>query len=202
MKRGLVTSALLLLLAGCNVLPPSAPAPRLHDFGIPSAVPEGGQAALPLVVDTVAAPSWLSGPAILYRDLQKAPTELQRYANNQWAAPPAELLQAGIEAQLAARNSAAAHADPRYALRLQLLRFEQVLDGGESRARAQAEAELWDRDTHRLVARRLFAESRPVAPDIHGAVTGLSDAAHALQSAMLDWSAKVLPSATEEDESP
>lgn len=197
MIRRIALAATLLILAGCNVLPPAAPAPRLHDFGA-SDVPAQGR-ALPLVVNSVEAPSWLAGSAILYRDLKQSSTELQRYAHNQWAAPPSEMLQAGLEARLAARNTSGDQPDPRYALQIRLLRFEQTLNGEASRARLQAEAELWDRDAHRLIARRLFRASRPVDPDIQGAVEGLSEAARQVQTAILDWSASELPSPAEEE---
>lgn len=196
MKRKLALTVMILLLAGCNVLPPPAPPPQLHDFG--TAQGHGPGPALPLAVEAVEAPSWLSGSAILYRNLQDSPTRLRRYAQNQWAAPPAELLQAGLEARLAARNSSAAHVDPRYALRVVLLRFEQVLDGGEGEARIEAEAQVWERDTHRLIARHLFTESRSVSADIGGALNGMGEVARQAQAAILDWSVSVLPTGGEE----
>jgi len=176
-------------LAGCNVLPEPAPLPARHDFGPPTTSAKESP-SLPVTLSTVTAPSWLDSSAILYRR-GAASTRLQSYGRNQWAAPPAELLRNGLEARLAAGSGPTP--DPRYALELRLLRFEQVLDGNDSRVVLSIEVVLRDRDSRRLVARRLFQDEQPVAADIGGAVQGLAGAANGALDAIVRWTKQNLP---------
>lgn len=167
------------LLAGCSLLPKPAPPPALHDFGPATSVPA---ATVVPAEAMVSAPAWLDGSAIYYRLLYSEPTELHAYADNRWLAPPAELLQARLQAAIAGGRAGG------YRLHVNLLAFEQDFASAQSaQISVRAVAELQSLASGATVARHLFAVSVPVSPDVQGAVQGASRAADELLAQLLQW---------------
>ena len=167
------------LLAACSILPKPPPPPALHDFGPATSAPA---ATVVPVEATVSAPAWLDGSTIYYRLIFSDPTQLRAYADNRWLAPPAELLQARLQAAFAGGRAGG------YRLHVNLLDFEQEFDSAQSaHVSVRAVAELQSLASGATVARHLFAVSVPAAPDVQGAVQGASRAANELLVQLVQW---------------
>ena len=179
MKTILCVLAAVVLLGGCSILPTSPPLPASHDFGPAATTP--AMAGAP-VEATVSAPSWLDGTAIYYRLLYSSPTRLREYADNRWLAPPAELLQARLQAAFAGGRAGG------YRLRVTLLDFEQEFASAQSaQVSVRAVVELQDLASGATVAQHLFTVSVPTSPDVQGAVQGASRAADELLAQLAQW---------------
>lgn len=167
------------LLAGCSLLPKPAPPPALHDFGPATSAPAA--TGVPAQA-TVSAPAWLDGSGIYYRLIFSDPTQLRVYADNRWLAPPAELLQARLQATFAGGRAGG------YRLHVNLLDFEQEFDSAQSaQVSVRAVAQLQSLASGATVAQRLFAVSVPASPDVQGAVQGASRAADELLAQLVQW---------------
>ena len=172
----------LLALSGCSLLPPQAQPPRYEDFG-PSASerPPAGPA---LRLRGVDAATWLNTGAIDYRFLTHHPHQLRAYAQHRWIAPPSVLLAQSLRERL---PSGAAHR----ALRVRLLRFEQDFESAR-RARALIALRATVTDPQgRWSTSRTFVLSVPTAPNVTGAVDGLSAAALRASAAIVGWAQTV-----------
>ncbi|MGC8522513.1 MAG: ABC-type transport auxiliary lipoprotein family protein [Steroidobacteraceae bacterium] len=172
----------LLALGGCSLLPPHAQPPRYEDFGPPAiARPPAGPA---LRLRGVEAPAWLDTGAIDYRFLTHHPHQLRAYAQHRWIAPPSALLAQSLRERLPGGAA-------RRVLRVRLLRFEQDF---ESARRARALIALRATVTElqgRWSASRQFVLSVPAAPNVTGAVAGLSAAARRASAAIVAWARTV-----------
>lgn len=182
--RKLAAILSVFLLSACSVVPSQPAPPQRHDFGLWSA--EGGRVSVPVTLASVTAPAWLDGTAIVYRDTETAPTALHQYANNEWVAPPADLLRAALERRLAEAGSTGG---PSYRLRLHLMAFEQRIEGSNARVRMTLEAVLLppSRAPASASQHRIFALERPVTPDVDGAITGLAGIAREGVARVMNW---------------
>lgn len=181
LQRHLAASFLFLALSGCSVLPAHAPSLGEHDFGPPPT-----EAPLPatLALVEVSAPAWLDSGEIHYR-MADDPTRLRAYATQRWIAPPSRLLAQRLRERLAVTGTRP------YALRVRLMRFEQDFAAdGSTRAVIRLQARITAADGA-IVASRDFDASTPAAPDVGGAVTGLSALARQTATAVLNWAASV-----------
>ncbi|MHB1827021.1 MAG: ABC-type transport auxiliary lipoprotein family protein [Steroidobacteraceae bacterium] len=178
----IVIALLLLWLGGCSLMPPRARLPRYEDFGaLSSDQPPAGRALRLRAVDS---PAWLDNGGIAYRLLAEHPHQLRAYAQHRWVAPPPQLLAQSIRARLPAG------AAPRV-LRIRLLRFEQDFETADrARAVIVLRARLTGPDGHWIAARQ-FAISLPCAPDVDGAVSGLSTAARRASAAIVAWARSI-----------
>ena len=175
-----------LTLAGCaGLLPEPAPPPAEVDFGPATETTEAEPLPTAVTLTRVQAPSWMQGTAIHYRDADRAPNLLERYANHIWAAPPADLLAEQVEAMLHAR--APATNGQRARLELRLTRFEHVLtENNQAHADARVTARLYSPDG-RLQREADFRTRVDITPDVNGAIEGLPTAAGQLTSELGEW---------------
>ncbi|TVQ45970.1 MAG: hypothetical protein EA371_11330 [Gammaproteobacteria bacterium] len=176
-----------LLLVGCaGLFPEPPPPPRGFDFGpLPVAV-SAGSLAKPVNLVSVRAPSWLDGPEIRYRQLDRHPGALSAYAGSEWVAPPAELLEQRLRHRLASVESPANAAAAPARLEIELQAFEQLFEGPQQASViASARAVLSRRGAP--ATSRVFSIEAPSTPDVAGATRSLPDAADALVEAVLAW---------------
>lgn len=185
-----------LLLGACGALPPPTVPPSLHDFGLPSVAQRATATAtapvVDIVVEAVSAPSWLADTQIHYRLLYDEPTHLRAYAQNQWVAPPAELLRQRLQLAFDPAGSGAANAarQSRVRLRLQLLDFEQVFESASSASvTLQAFASMRAAD-NQVLAEHLFNVTVAASPDVQGALHGSTEAAERLGNQIVRWSGR------------
>ena len=94
--------ALSVLLASCAA-PTAVRAPAAHDFG-PAAVGASATPTPPLSRIEVIAPVWLATSAMQYRLLGRGETERRVFADNRWAAAPAQLLEQRLQRRLPTRS--------------------------------------------------------------------------------------------------
>jgi len=174
-------------LGGCSVLPRPSPSPRYHDFGpIPASATT---LRAPIGLEGVTAPPWLDGDTIWYRFLDRDPTRLRAYAENRWIAPPSRLFAQAVQERLRAIGR------PRYRLRLRVVRFEQDFTSlTRATVMVRIHAVLLDR-AGRVSAERFFQMSAPAAPDVGGAVDGLSALGEQTAREISAWAAQCTDSA-------
>jgi hypothetical protein len=174
-----------LLAGGCvpQLMPDAPPPARSFDFG---PLPEDAEPLpFPVRIGGVSTPSWLDGPEIRYRRLDEQPGAIRAYAQHQWVATPAEMLQLRLRHALAPPAPNNGGGPEPWLLYLEVLSFEQVFVSDHEafltvRARATLEgrAEAFE---------RAFALQRPTSPDVQGATGGLASAADDLVLAIGAW---------------
>lgn len=180
--RMLLVSMLALITACGPLLPePTAP-PQLFDLG---PLPEADSFTTAGVqLQTLRAPSWLSGPRIPYRQLHRQPEAVQHYARHAWVAPPAELLRQRLEYQLAATPRGPGW----WLLEIDLLTFEQVYESeNHARAEISLRASLHERRGEGRILLRNIRVVRPVDPEVRGAVSGLPAVANEALDELVAW---------------
>lgn len=176
MKLPILIGALVLLLAGCA----GGPAPRstiaIYDLG----AAERPVRLLPLGNVDVSGPPWLAGNDMQYR-LAAEPARRQRYAESQWAAAPAQLLEAGLQRAADGRG--------RCSLVIVLDEFVQSFDAaGDSQARLSLRATL--NNGRAPLANRTFDLSRPAGRDARGGVAAFGELQQQLIAGLGDWLAQ------------
>jgi cholesterol transport system auxiliary component len=180
-RRQFQAGAAALLLGGCS-LAPTQPAVAVFDFGPAPAAAPGGVA---LRVLAVAAPPWLDGPEIGYRLAYRDPYRREAYRDSRWAASPAALLGARLQARAGPGSGAAA------TLALQLDDFSQVFSAPtQSRVLLRLRARLSPAGQPDAALERVIELERtaPTA-DAAGAVRALSQAADEAVAQLLAWAA-------------
>jgi cholesterol transport system auxiliary component len=196
MLRGAV---FLLALSACALNNPAPPSAAFYDLlarPISRTAPSIDEL---LLVEPVAAPSWLDTNAIVYRLAYAHDAKHHAYANNHWVGPPSDLLTARLVARLADSTSVVQPGQglrSDYALRVELLEFVQVFDSPHSsRGVVTLRASLIN--ARSLVAQKGFSASTPASsPDASGAVQALSQSAEAVISEILEWVASTLDTDT------
>ncbi len=177
MKKNASAVILMLVvgLAGCSLFPSRTPDILTdHDFG-PLRAHAVLTSASPVIVRAKSLP-WLSGTTIPYRRLYQDPTAIHIYAQNRWIAPPASLLKARIRWRLGMVPPLSAK-PPSHIDRLVIFlsRFDQDFTAPHRAfVRLTASARLYDVATGQVIARKTLKLRQPCAPDVQGAVTGLS----------------------------
>ena len=172
-------------LAGCTIFPSRAP-DRLvdHDFG-PIHTHRMIKLEKPVLL-RVKSPLWLSGTSIHYRLLYADPTAIHVYADNRWIAPPDALLKARIRARLGLGFTPSAH-EPRHIDRLVLVlsRFDQnFLAPHKAFVRLAIEGRLYSVTTGKLLAIKTLSLHQACAPNVQGAIKGLSALARAASATL------------------
>ena len=178
----------VLIVGGCNLLPETPPPPSEHDLGQLADFAPSSQLPQPVTLTGVDAPSWLEGRQIRYRRLSREPSVIQAYARHQWVAPPPELLERYIEQRLerASGSMDSARQSP-WRLSLMLDGFEQTFSGSErSHAVIRFRAELRS-PAGAVFARKTFVQRKRTAPEVDGAVTGLSTVADGAVTDLEQW---------------
>lgn len=148
-----------LMLSACGE---AVRAPALHDFGV---LPAASR-ALPVAAEVdVVAPKWLADDRIRYRLLYDQPSRVRFYNLDRWIAPPPELLKLHFAAQ---------RFDPRFAVSVRLLNFEQQFDApGSAVVVLDFVAEAFAAGGKDKLGAQAFAlRSVKVGADAQGAVVG------------------------------
>jgi cholesterol transport system auxiliary component len=194
---GIVLSTLLI---AC-----STPAPVVrYDFGVPPVVNTPPLAPVPgdyaAAEVEVLAPAWLDTPAMLYRLAYADESQVHAYAQSQWVAPPARLVEQAmrrvgtVHGELSCGGSTTREAAPAAAatrVAVDLEEFSQVFDAPQaSRVVLRARARLLAARTHAVLAQRDF-DLRSAAPsaDAPGAVHGLQDLTNLFAASVTTWAA-------------
>ena len=190
--------ALLTGLAGCAGAPP---APERFDFGLPAVDAGAGAAAAAdagpgIAQASVGAPAWLDTPALFYRLAYADAGQVHAYAQRQWAAPPAALLEQRLRESLAAHRGAGGAGtglSGSLRLRVELDEFSQVFaTASASHAQLRARVELVQMHTNAVLAQRRFVLEAPCpSADAAGALQGLRVAADRFIAQALDWAAQL-----------
>lgn len=190
---------LALLLGGCATA--TRPAfPHHYDLGAPPAVTSTPAQATSdddgvLKVERIAVPPWLAGTAMHYRLHYRDDDTLAAYANSDWAAPPAALLEPLIQRTLAEDGGWRAVIGPGSpavadaTLRIRLDDFSQGFGSpDESAGVLDATATLVDNHDDAVLAQRHFhVEIAAPSPDAQGGALALRDASVRFATDLRDW---------------
>jgi cholesterol transport system auxiliary component len=148
-------------------------------------------AGLAAVFAQVVAPPWLDSPAIVYRLAYDDAERVQSYAQSQWAATPAGLLQQRLRTQLGLAAVPTAYGGNAQGgvLRVDLDEFDQIFDSPQaSRVRLRAQVSLFDMAHGVVRARRSFLiEQAAPSADALGAVHGLRAAVDEFAGELQAW---------------
>lgn len=154
--------------------------PALHDFGAFSALPAPSR-PLPAAAEiNVVAPQWLADDRIRYRLLYDRPSRVRFYNLDRWLAPPPELLKLHL---------AAVRFEPRYAVTVRLLNYEQQFDApGSATVVLNFVAEAFATGSKNKLGVQEFAlRSGKVRADAQGAVEGSADLAVQAGASIQRW---------------
>lgn len=176
-----------LLLAGCSVLPKSAPPQATYDLGPPPAKPVKTLPAT-MQLGQVTAPGWMNDTGMLYRLDYANATRVRAYAQSRWVAPPAALFEQRLQAFYNTQSSQGSDNNVNTRVALRLVRFEQVFTAPkEAHADLRLQVTVYDRDDA-LVAQRTFSGQEPcVTPDAEGGVKALSKLSDRVIRHLLTW---------------
>lgn len=192
----LLTLSLVLVLAGCSVLPEAAPADSMHMLEWRGDV--AGRAAERSGVLQVAMPVAYPGydsSYIRYRRGNEA--ELRRYARNRWVERPAILIGAAITEAVDDRGPYRRVGPPGnpivadHRLESDLIRLEQVFENGESRVYLSLRYRLLEAGTGRVIGSVRHQLERSTSGDPEGAVAAanalLNQSLERLAGELADW---------------
>ncbi len=179
--RTLIACAAAVLLAGCVTSPVPLGAPAVHDLGLPSAV--AATTAIPLRRIDVSAAPWLNTSEMQFRYRDTTRTERRSFADNRWAATPAQLLEPLLVRELGVSGAG----ECRLSLRLE--EFVQLFDGqGGSEVLISGSASLRGGRGETIYARHEFdLKALAVRPDPAAGVVALRQASSALAEHIRGW---------------
>ncbi|GAB2181661.1 hypothetical protein DLREEDagrD3_18840 [Denitratisoma sp. agr-D3] len=170
--------SVVLLLAACAGSAPRSN-PAVYDLGSVEPVANTGLAAV-----DVAAPSWLDGRAMQYRQADQ-PARRQIFSESRWAAPPAELLAAALRRQLAADGGQGCR------LRLELDEWIQHFDAqGGSRLQLALRASLLGAKGD-VLEHRGFNLEQPAGGNARQGVEAAVVLERQLAQGLAEWSARL-----------
>jgi len=191
---------ILLLLAGCSLTPRVPSAVATYDFGTISRSEflQPTPSPIPIQIAGIVAPVWLDTQAMRYRLAYHHPAQIHTYANNRWAAPPANLLMERFKQHTVSWKNTSDQRNgstrlTTYFLKIELEEFIQVFDTVDhSRAIVSLRASLIERDTRRLVAHQRFSKSQTTpSPDASGAVEAFIAISDQLAVESIQWSMQI-----------
>lgn len=207
-RTGRVVNALVLVLviAGCSALPAAPSRPVTYDFGwaggVGTAAASASTSVQPaLALDDISTAGLADTAAVLYRLQYADSQQLRPYSAARWSLPPAQLVRQRLKERLG-ENRAILGADDIASrqqvdgrapviLRLQLEEFSQVFASPQSsQGVLRLRASLVDNlpQGERLLAQRVFTESRPAATqDAPGGVAALVVATDAAAVNIDQW---------------
>jgi cholesterol transport system auxiliary component len=147
-----------------------------------------------LEVAQISVPEWLSGTAMYYRLDYRDDNQLAAYAQSDWIAPPAAMLEpilrrslagGGWRAVIGPRNPATADAS----LQLRLDDFSQAFaQPGESEGVLDATATLIDSHNDRVIAQKHFhVEVAAATADAQGGAEALAEASRKFAAQVQGW---------------
>lgn len=188
-----------LLLGGCVHATRSG---VIHHYDLGATVaatasdhPAANHAGKVLQITAIATPPWLAGTGMHYRLHYRDDQRLAQYAQSDWIAPPATLLEPILRSAIAAGGDwravigphAPAQADT--TLHVRLDDFSQVFsEPHDSAGVIGATATLVDNHEDRVMAQRHFhVEVAAPAPDAAGGVKALAEAGRELAALIRYW---------------
>ncbi len=198
-QRAPLILALVLALAGCNMLAGRPHPVSLYVLPAPTAAPAApaSRSAAVLLVGDTDAPGIYQSLNLVY---SRAPGTLSQYQYARWSELPARrlniLLRQRLDASGLFQSVADVGAGVRGDLQLntRLLEFQHDAAQPPGVARVALEAELVDRRSATLVARRLFqAESPAPSHDAPGAALALGRAGGQALDELVGWLERVRP---------
>lgn len=191
----------LLLLGGCGAASKQNVVPRHYTLGALAPATTTSRQAKPAIlrVARIEMPAWLQGTGLYYRLAYRSGNVIAAYADSDWAAPPAAMLEQRLRAALAdgawrAVVGPASNAQADFTLHVSIDDFSQVFTSpGTSFGVLDATVTL-DGATDALVAQRHF-HFRVPAPtaDAAGGVQALDAASRAFAQQLRDWLAVQQP---------
>jgi cholesterol transport system auxiliary component len=188
----------LLILGGCVH---STRAQFTRHFALGTPAPVGANDSIPtnpngkiLEVAQISVPEWLSGTAMYYRLDYRDDNQLAAYAQSDWIAPPAAMLEpilrrslagGGWRAVIGPRNPATADAS----LQLRLDDFSQAFaQPGESEGVLDATATLIDSHDDSVIAQKHFhVEVAAATADAQGGAKALAEASRRFAAQLQGW---------------
>ena len=196
-KTWLVPCACVLLLTGCLH---TTKAHFVQHYTLRATAPVAStQASRPgrgiLQIAAIDVPDWLDGTAMYYRLDYRADGRLATFANSDWIAPPATLLEpllqnailagGGWRAVIGPRNPATADAS----LQIRLDDFSQAFSQPQaSTGVLDATATLIStHDEHVIAQRHFHVEVAAPTPDAQGGAKALDDASAKFADALRRW---------------
>jgi cholesterol transport system auxiliary component len=206
--RRLALVIALFASSGCSLMTSKEPVKADFDFGPlakrASYASQSSEVHVPeahVVVYDITAPAWMDNSSMYYRLAYQNAANPMPYAQSQWVMSPAALLTQRLRSSPAAATVGEAHrvstdASTVYALRAELVEFEQIFDQpdrsrGVLRLRATLEGDgMW--------AQRTFAiEKAAPTADAAGGVRALTQCSDELAALMTEWVAASQASARE-----
>lgn len=190
-------AACLLILGGC-VHSTKAQFTRHFALGTPASIGANDSVTTNpngkiLEVTQISVPEWLSGTAMYYRLDYRNDNQLAAYAQSDWIAPPAAMLEpilrrslaGGWRAVIGPRNPATADAS----LQIRLDDFSQAFaQPGDSKGVLDATATLIDSHNDSVIAQKHFhVEVAAAAADAQGGAKALADASRRFAARLQDW---------------
>jgi cholesterol transport system auxiliary component len=191
-------AACALILGGC-VHSTKAQFTRHYALGATSAASAGeanatGANGKILEVAQISVPEWLSGTAMYYRLDYRNDNQLAAYAQSDWIAPPAAMLEpilrhrlagGGWRAVIGPRDPATADAS----LQLRLDDFSQAFAvPGDSKGVLDATATLVDSHSDGVIAQKHFhIEVAAATPDAQGGAKALAEASRKFAAQLQGW---------------
>ena len=204
----MIPAAGALLLAACSALPAKPSRPVTYDFGagpvaaVPALPRPGSADALPaLALDNITVAGVADTAAVLYRLQYADSQQLRPYSDARWSLPPAQLVRQRLRERLGERRAIleaddiASHQRVEgklpLILRLQMEEFSQLFASpASSQGVLRLRATLVENQPQgeRLLAQRLFVETRPAATqDAQGGVVALAAATDAAAADIEQW---------------
>lgn len=196
MQRMAALVAVVLIVAGCSVVPkPHAPE-AIYDFGpLPVVAGVAGAARLDksLTVHDAQASSWLDVPGMHYRLAQSSPAQPRSFANSRWVMSPAALFTQRLRSRLADVSRGvylpADSVRSDLVLRLELEEFVQVFDSATA-SRGQVRVRVSLASGRDAPVQRTFSVERPAATaDADGGAKALIAASDEAIRQIVEWAA-------------
>lgn len=194
----LAVSVAMLMCAGC-VSAARNDVIRHYDLGpvvaaAGTGMPSHGTGKV-LQIAALATPPWLAGTAMHYRLLYRDEQQLAAYAQSDWLAPPATLLEPILRSAIAAGGDWRAVIGPRdpaqadATLHIRLDDFSQVFSQPQdSAAVIDATTTLIDNhDDHVLAQRHFHVEVAAPTADAAGGAEALGEASRELVTQLRNW---------------
>lgn len=190
--RKLTLGILLVGCAGCSLIPARPAAKTDFDFGPPTV--QASNAAVSdanVTVYPITAPAWMDHSSMYYRLAYKNAASPIPYTQSEWVMSPALLLTQRLRSGFADASNprvrqVSERPEARYALRAELLEFDQIFDQpGRSRAVLRLQATL---ETDEMRMQRTFSIEKPAhSADAVGGAKALAQCADELTAAVAEW---------------
>lgn len=186
-----------LVLGGCAAVSRPAAFPRHYALATAAAAAPStrAHADATLRIARVSVPAWLDGTGMYYRLAYRADDGIAAYADSDWVAPPADMLEVLLRNTLAAGagwRAVVGPGDPTqsaFTLQVRIDDFSQVFASPQdSVGRLAATVTLLDGQSDKVIAQRPFRIEVPApGADAAGGVAALNRASRQFADAVRTW---------------